>query len=108
MHDLTKHEELILLSILKLSDDAYGVSIRRTIQGISGKSINYGSLSNTLYQLVRKKLIESRESDPVSQQGGRRKVLYSLTPSGKEALKRAWEVQQSAWDGVVDIVLESE
>ncbi len=48
MYELTKHEELILLSIWKLSGDAYIVTIRKHIKEVTRKSINYGSLCNTL------------------------------------------------------------
>ena len=75
---LTKHEELILLTICKLKEDAYGVPIRKQIMELTGRSINYGSLCNTLYGLVKKGLITSQESQPQPQKGGRRKVIYSI------------------------------
>ena len=108
MYDLTKHEELILLSILKLSGNAYIVSLRTHIKEITAKSINYGSLCNTLSALIRKGFIESRESVPVSRQGGRRKILYSLTKEGKIALKQAFEIHKLAWNGLTDLVNKSE
>lgn len=104
MIHLTKHEELILLAICKLDANAYGVAIRKRVMDITGKSINYGSLCNTLYGLVRKGLIESGESPPVAQQGGRRKVIYTVTGAGKKALRHALEVHEQAWNGIRDIV----
>ena len=104
MYGLTKHEELILLAILKLRESAYIVTLRRHIKEISGKSINYGSLCNTLSALIRKKYIKSKESDPLPGQGGRRKVLYSLTPEGKRALRKAYDIQQRAWEGLIELV----
>ena len=106
MKKLTKHEELILLSICKLKKDAYGVPIRKHIMDITGKSINYGSLCNTLYALVKKGLIESCMSEPLAQKGGRRKVIYSLTSEGQTALKDAFEVYQQAWKEIPKFVLE--
>ena len=106
MHHLTKHEELVLLSIIKLKDNAYGVSIRKKVIEITGKSINYGSLCNTLYSLVRRGLIESKESKPQSVQGGRRKVIYNLSKEGKEALKHAYEVNKIAWTGIIQLIFD--
>ncbi|MFO7979813.1 MAG: helix-turn-helix transcriptional regulator [Candidatus Aminicenantes bacterium] len=106
MYELTKHEELILLAVLKLKENAYIITIRRHIKDITGKSINYGSLCNTLSTLIRKKYIKSRESDPEPRQGGRRKVLYSLTAEGRRALKKAYEIQKLAWDGLEKSVME--
>jgi len=108
MYNLTKHEELILLAVLKLRENAYIVTLRRHIKEISGKSINYGSLCNTLSALIRKGYIKSKESDPIRRQGGRRKVLYSLTAEGRKALKQAYEIQQRAWDGLVELIFKSD
>ena len=106
MYDLTKHEELILLSILKLSGNAYIVTLRRHIKEITGKSINYGSLCNTLSALKRKGYIKSEESVPVPRQGGRRKVLYALTAEGKKALKKAYKIQKLAWEGLIESIVK--
>jgi len=108
MYELTKHEELILLAILKLRENAYIVTLRRHIKEISGKSINYGSLCNTLSALIRKGYIKSRESDPLPRQGGRRKVLYSVTAEGKRALKQAYDIQQRAWEGLIELIVKSD
>jgi DNA-binding PadR family transcriptional regulator len=106
MYELTKNEELILLSIWKLADKAYGVTIRENFRQISGKNLNYGSLYNTLYLLVRKGFIESLESEPLSKQGGRRKILYYLTEEGKNALRDAQKIHKLAWSDVPDFALE--
>ena len=106
MYELTKREELLLLSILRLRENAYIVSLRKHIKEISGKAINYGSLCNTLSALTRKGFIQSKESIPMPKQGGRRKVLYFLTDSGKKALKQAYEIQKLVWDGLVHTIAQ--
>ena len=103
---LTKHEELILLSISKLKENAYGVPIRKDIMHITGEPLNYGSLCNTLYSLVKKGYIESRDSEPIAQKGGRRRVIYSLTTDGQKALKDSFEVYQQFWKEVPKFVFE--
>ncbi len=108
MYELTKHEELILLAILKLRENAYIVTLRGHIKEISGKSINYGSLCNTLSALIRKGYIKSKESAPLPRKGGRRKVLYSLTAEGKKALKQAYDIQQRAWEGLIELIVKSD
>lgn len=106
MHELTKNEELILLSIWKLQENAYGVTIRENLKEITGRTLNYGSLYNTLYLLTRRGLVESRESEPLSRQGGRRKVLYSMTREGEKALSKAQKIHKLAWSDVPDYVFE--
>ena len=106
MLELTKNEELVLLSIWKLKENAYGVTIRENFKKITGKTLNFGSLYNTLYLLVRRGLVESRESMPLSRKGGRRKVLYSITKTGRKALSNAQRVHKLAWGDVPDYVFE--
>jgi len=108
MYELTRNEELVLLSIWKLKDNAYGVTIRGNFKKITGKTLNYGSLYNTLYLLVRKGLVESRESKPLSKQGGRRKVLYCITQEGKKTLSCAQRIHKLAWGNVPDYAFEEE
>lgn len=106
MYELTKNEELILLSIWKLEGNAYGVTIRENFRRITGKILNYGSLYNTLYLLVRRGFVESRESEPLSKKGGRRKIMYSLTPDGRRALEESRKIQRKAWGEVPDFAFE--
>ena len=106
MYELSKNEELVLISIWKLKDNAYGVTIRESFKKITGKSLNFGSLYNTLYILVRKGLIESKESEPLSKKGGRRKVLYTMTREGEKALSEAQRIHKLAWGDVPDFAVE--
>jgi DNA-binding PadR family transcriptional regulator len=100
MAQLSRNEEMILLSIWKLKDDAYGVTIRKSFMETTRQTLHYGSLYNTLELLTRKGLVTCRESRPESRKGGRRKKLYYLTPEGKKALKEAHSVYRSAWGTV--------
>ncbi len=106
MYDLTKNEEMILISIWKLKDQAYGISIKEDFRKITGKALNYGSMYNTLFQLLKKGYIASRESLPLSKRGGRRKILYSLTSEGEKALSHARKIQKLAWENVTDFSFE--
>lgn len=103
MIDLTRNEELILLSIWKLKDNAYGVTIRGGFKKVTGKSLNYGSLYNTLYRLAQRGFVTTEESEPLSRQGGRRKILYSLTPLGEKALAEAQKMHKLAWGEIPDL-----
>ena len=103
MVELTRNEELILLSIWKLKGKAYGVTIRADFKTVTGKTLNYGSLYNTLYRLAQRGLVETGESAPISRQGGRRKILYSLTSQGEKALAEAQKIHWLAWGKVPDL-----
>ena len=98
MPELTKNEEILLLSILHLKKDAYGVYIRHHIKESTGKQYNYGTLYRMLDQLVKKELLERKEGEPMPEKGGRRKNYYSLTESGAKILQEAYNFQRSLWN----------
>ena len=106
MRDLTKAEELVLLSILRLKDDAYGVSIKSQIQQTTGQKVPYGTLYFLLDQLTQKGLVDKKKGAPTPERGGRSKTYYRLTVDGHNSLKRAFELQQKTWNGFVDIKRE--
>lgn len=100
MSNLTKNEEIILLSILRLEDNAYGVSIKNQIKKLTGKQWNYGLLYCALDQLARKGFLIKREGMPVPERGGRRKIFYSISRSGRRALEEAYELKEALWEGI--------
>ena len=106
MVKLSRNEEFILLSIWKLKDNAYGVTIRSDFMEATNQALHFGSLYNTLELLIRKGLVTSWESRPESKKGGRRKNLYSLTLEGKKALKEAQVVYRSVWETVPGLEFE--
>ena len=91
---------MILLAVWRLKDNAYGVTIRRSVMEMTRKKLHYGSLYNTLDLLIRKGLVTVNESSPESVRGGRRKKLYFLSRNGLQALKSAQEMYQSMWDDI--------
>jgi PadR family transcriptional regulator PadR len=100
MNNLTKNEEIVLLSILRLEESAYGVTIKHQIQELTGSEWNYGLLYATLDQLVKKGLLLKKEGKPMPERGGRRKIYYSITKAGNSALSDAYELNMALWDGV--------
>ncbi len=100
MKILSRKDELILLAVWKLQDDAYGVTIRDHIKEQTGISIKFGAIYAPLARLVRVGIVESYNSDPIPERGGRSKILYRLTEQGKVELKRIQEVNEAMWDGL--------
>lgn len=100
MELLTRLEEAILISVLKLGDEAYGVPINREVSKIFDKKYTLGGLYFALDQLVRKEYLMKRTSDPTPRRGGRSKSFYRLTPEGKEALAAVRKHQVRLWNTV--------
>jgi len=105
MKELTKSEEVLLLTIMRLKDGAYGVAIKRKLQETSGRALPYGTLYFILEQLANKGLVARSKGQPTPERGGRSKTYYRLTEDGKAALSRAYDMQQKVWDGYSDLAM---
>ncbi len=97
MRLLSRKEEMILLAIWKLQNNAYGVTIREYIEKKTRVKWLFGAIYSPLGRLVDWNYVEAFESDPESVRGGRRKTLYRLTDEGKNALLTVKELNNSMW-----------
>ena len=104
MKKLTINEQIYLIAIFQLGSDAYGVQIRKKIIDLSGHSLMFGTLYNTLDALAKKGYVHSAAGEATSQRGGNNKVYYSLTPEGLAALQKARELQESLWAGMPELL----
>ena len=104
MKKLTVNEQIFLIAIWHLRDDAYGVNIREKIKELTGTSVLFGTLYNTLDYLVKKKYVETRKGEVTPQRGGNNKVYYSITSVGKTALSEAKKLQFKLWEGIPDFI----
>ena len=82
-------ELLVLLAILRLGDDAYGVTIREELEKETSRTLTLGTVYKTLGRLEGKGHLETRVAPPTRERGGRRKKLYELTPAGMEVARRS-------------------
>ena len=82
-------EQTILLAVLRLGDQAYGVSIRREIALCTRREIAPGALYTTLDRLEQKAIVVARDGDPTPERGGRAKRFYKLTREGRALLAEA-------------------
>jgi DNA-binding PadR family transcriptional regulator len=82
-------EQLVLLAVLRLGDDAYAVPIRDLIARDGGVRLTRGSVYITLDRLDRKGLVESWFGDPTAEPGGKAKRLFRIRPAGTAALRAA-------------------
>ena len=106
MQELTLQEEIVLTTIWRLNEDAYGVLIRKNMAEITNKQMMYGTLYNTLSQLLRKGYVSKIKGEPTSVRGGRSKMYYQLTQDGLKALQKARELHRSIWKGIPEFAIE--
>lgn len=97
---LSRAEEVILLTIMKLGDQAYGVSIRERIHQDSGDLWSFASIYTPLDKLKRKGYVEKIKGEPTSERGGKSKYYYRVSAEGEKALICIHETHQKFWSGV--------
>jgi len=97
---LTRADEILLLAILRLGDEANGINIRREITERAGKKLSFGSLWVSLDILRKRGLLEKHLADPTPRRGGRGKLYYRITPDGIQALDESRRFQEDLWKGI--------
>ncbi|HYC85951.1 MAG TPA: helix-turn-helix transcriptional regulator [Chryseosolibacter sp.] len=101
---LGEFEEIVLLAVGILRDEAYGVSIRNEIESQTGRPVNIGAVHTALHRLEAKGYLKSRFGEATEIRGGKRKRLFVLTPYGVKALKLAQQVRSQMWAQLPKVV----
>lgn len=99
-HGLGEFEQLVLLALMRLGPEAYGVAIRDEIERRTGRSVALGAVYTTLLRLEDKELVATRLGEPTPQRGGRRKKYYRVLASGRRELVAALEAVRSMTRGL--------
>ena len=98
---LGEFEQLVLLAVIRLEENAYGVTIRDTIDEYTGRDVIVGQVYAALDRLESKSLIRSRVSTPDPVPGGRARKLFKITQSGRRALAASRHMVDRMADGLV-------
>jgi len=98
--NLGEFEQLILLAVLRLGDDAYGVTIRAELAARAKRPVSPGALYTALQRLEAKGVVTSRMGDPTPQRGGRAKRHVAVTALGMRALRRSLQAYERLLDGL--------
>ena len=92
-------EQVVLLAVVHLGQDAYGASIRREIEERGGRAVTIGAAYATLDRLVEKGYLKSREAG-AADRGGQPRRFFSVTAAGVTALEDARALQARMWQGI--------
>jgi DNA-binding PadR family transcriptional regulator len=88
---LGRFEELVLLALVRLRENAYGVTIRREIAERTGRDVSFGAVYTTLERLQTKGYVSSRIGEPTPERGGRAKRYFRIEAPGIRALNETRE-----------------
>lgn len=103
---LSRQEEIVLLTIWQLKDNAYGVTIREYIGEVTGKYWSIGSIYVPLDRLTEKGFISPYQGEALQKRGGRSKRMFKLTKQGMHALEEMRQVQDKLWSGFPRFALD--
>jgi PadR family transcriptional regulator PadR len=104
MKILTRKDELMLLAILKLGEEASLVRLRELITDQTGKEWSIGNVFVTLDKLEASEYIQASLGEPTGKRGGKAVKFYRVTKEGLAALRQTKEVQDGMWSGLIDLV----
>ena len=97
---LGEFEELVLLTIAVLFDDAYGIAIQRELKDRCDRKVTISTVHAALYRLKKKGYAESRYGEVTPERGGKRKLLFRVTRAGEYALKRSKQMRNGLWQEI--------
>ena len=97
---LGEFEHIVLLAVLRLDDEAYGVTVRREIERRTKREVSIGAIYATLDRLEAKGYVRSRTGDPTPERGGRSKRYFRVTTQGVVAVNRAHRALRSLTEGL--------
>ncbi|MBD2701597.1 helix-turn-helix transcriptional regulator [Spirosoma sp. BT702] len=97
---LGEFEEIVMLTIALLFDDAYSVAVMEELSQRMERPMSLGAVHRTMQRLEEKGLVRSRFGESTAERGGRRKRLFTVTPLGEQELQEARRVRNELWAGI--------
>jgi PadR family transcriptional regulator PadR len=104
--NLGEFEELVLLTIAALVNDAYSVAITDELEKQTGRSAKLGVVHSVLNRLEEKGLVKSKLGEATSARGGKRKRYYTISNTGKAALIKSKDVRDQLWSIIPEMSLK--
>ena len=103
---LGEFEEIVLLTVAVLYDEAYGVSIKEAIEERLERKVSVGALQAALRRMEDKGLLNSRLGEATQVRGGKRKRYFRVTPYGQRALAYVRETRNQLWEAIPKIAFK--
>ena|SRR5437667_8537161 len=93
-------EQLVLIAILRLDDNAYGAAIRQELEDRAERIVTGGTVYATLERLEEKGYVSSKQGDPLPERGGRARTYFKVEATGMAALTQAVRAQKRMLQGL--------
>lgn len=97
---LGEFEQLVILALLRLGNEGYGMTVRRELEHTTGRKVTIGSVYGTLERLEEKGFVSSWHGDPDPVRGGRARRYFQVEAAGERALAHTRTMMNRMWKGV--------
>lgn len=105
-YKLGEFEEIVLLTVGLLFNEAYGVAIKDEIESRSKRKVSVGALQSALRRMEKKGYLSSKEGESNPLRGGKPKRFFSITAYGKKALQNSRDLRNELWNAIPEVALE--
>ena len=105
-YQLGEFEEVVMLTVGVLYDEAYGISIKKEIENRLSRKVSVGALQSALKRLEQKGFLSSREGESTQERAGRPKKYFAITAYGKNALEHVRSSRNELWDAIPKVALD--
>ncbi|MEO1098595.1 MAG: PadR family transcriptional regulator [Bacteroidota bacterium] len=104
--NLGEFEELVLLAVAVMQEEAYSLAITEEINKVTKRNITFGVVHSALDRLEKKGFLKSEMGGATKERGGRRKRIFSISAVGKEAVLKAKDQRDQLWKMIPDFVFK--
>lgn len=105
-NSIGEFEEVVMLTVAVLYDNAYGISIKAEIEKKLDRKVSVGAMRTALNRLEKKEFLESRFGEATAVRGGKRKRYFKVTPLGKKALDHVMETRKKLWESIPSVAFD--
>lgn len=103
---LGEFEELVLLTVVALQDQAYGVEIKRELEERLNEKLSVGSIQSALKRMEEKGFLTSEFGEATQKRGGKRKRIYAATPQAHRILTEMKEIRARLWESIPPLAFD--
>ena len=105
-YSLGEFEEVVMLTVAVLYNEAYGISIKSEIEKRLERKVSVGAMRTALNRLEKKGFLQSEFGEATAIRGGKRKRYFKVTPYGKKILEQVMESRKQYWNDIPSIAFD--
>ena len=99
-------EEVVLLTVAILYENAYGIAIKEEIEKRLNRKVSVGAMRTALSRLEKKDFLKSEFGEATAVRGGKRKRFFKVTPNGKAAVEKVMETRKKLWEAIPSVAFD--